>query len=175
MNKAARALKHLKHLVMPHQHVRRPFSSKTLHAIEDAITRCEATHAGQLRFAIEGSLSWAALLQGKTPRERALEVFSHLRVWDTEHNNGVLIYVLLADRCVEIVADRGIASRVPANEWEAVCHDMEAAFRSGEFKRGALAGIEAIGGLLSKHFPTQQGAAVELPARPVVVQSGSAH
>lgn len=114
------------------------------------------------------------MLEGKTPRERALEVFSHLRVWDTEHNNGVLIHVLLADRSVEIVADRGISSRVSANEWEAVCRDMEAAFRNGDFKCGALAGIEAIGGLLSQHLPAQQGAARELPAWPLIVGSGAA-
>lgn len=174
MNKAARIFKHLKHLVMPGRHVRRPFSSKTLHAIEETITQCEATHAGQLCFAIEGSLSWAALLEGKMPRARALEVFSHLRIWDTEHNNGVLIYVLLADRCVEIVADRGIASHVPAIEWEAVCRNMEAAFRAGDFKHGALAGIEAISGLLSQHFPTQQQASRELPAKPVIVGGGAA-
>nr|WP_296223747.1 TPM domain-containing protein [Ralstonia sp. UBA689] len=174
MNTSARIFKHLKHLVMPQRHVRRPFSAKTLHAIEEAITQCEATHAGQLCFAIEGSLGWVALLARRTPRERALEVFSHLRVWDTEHNNGVLIYVLLADRCVEIIADRGISSRVSTGEWEAVCRDMEAAFRAGDFKRGALAGIEAIGGLLSQHFPAQQGSARELPARPVIVGSGAA-
>jgi hypothetical protein len=174
MNKAARIFRHFKHLVMPRWHARQPFSGKTLRAIEEVITRCEATHAGQLCFAIEGSLGWTALFEGKTPRERALEAFSHLRVWDTEHNNGVLIYVLLADRCVEIVADRGISSRVSADEWDAVCHDMEVAFRAGDFKRGALAGIEAIGGILGKHFPAQQGDTTELPARPVIVGSGSA-
>lgn len=173
MNKVARIFKHLQHLVMPHRHVRRPFSTRTLHAIEEAILQCEATHAGQLCFAIEGSLGLTALLKGETPRERALEVFSDLRVWDTEHNNGVLIYVLLADRCVEIVADRGISSRVTAVEWEAVCRDMEAAFRAGDFKRGALVGIETIGRLLSKHFSAQQGAKSELPSRPVIVASGA--
>ncbi|CAJ0784260.1 hypothetical protein R8510_05236 [Ralstonia chuxiongensis] len=175
MNKIARVFKHLVHLVMPHRHVRRPFSTRTLHAIEEAILECEATHVGQLCFAIEGSLGLTALLKGETPRERALEVFSDLRVWDTEHNNGVLIYVLLADRCVEIVADRGISTRVPADEWDAVCRDMEAAFRAGDFKRGARAGTEAIGRLLSKHFPAQQLAARELPARPVIVGGGAAH
>lgn len=173
MNKAARIFKHLQHLVMPHRHVRRPFSTRTLHAIEEAILQCEATHAGQLCFAIEGSLGLTALLKGETPRERALEVFSDLRVWDTEHNNGVLIYVLLADRCVEIVADRGISSRVTAVEWEAVCRDMETAFRAGDFKRGALVGIETIGRLLSKHFSAQQGGKSELPSRPVIVASGA--
>lgn len=173
MNKAARIFKHLQHLVMPHRHVRRPFSTRTLRAIEEAILQCEATHAGQLCFAIEGSLGLTALLKGETPRERALEVFSDLRVWDTEHNNGVLIYVLLADRCVEIVADRGISSRVTAVEWEAVCRDMEAAFRAGDFKQGALVGIETIGRLLSKHCAAQQGAKSELPSRPVIVASGA--
>ncbi|MEF3061652.1 TPM domain-containing protein [Ralstonia solanacearum] len=174
MNQAARMFRHLKHIVMPHRHVRRPFSGTTLRAIEDAIARCEATHAGQLCFAIESTLGWAALLEGTTPRERALEVFSNLRVWDTEHNNGVLIYVLLADRCVEIVADRGISSRVPAEAWETLCRDMEAAFKAGDFKRGALAGIEAIGRLLSQHFPAPQDGVTELPARPVMLDGGSA-
>ena len=109
---------------------------------------------GEIRFAIETSL--APLHVSRTisaPRARALEVFAHLRVWDTEHNNGVLIYVQLADRDVEIVADRGFEGRVSPAEWEAVCRLMEEHFRAGRFKAGSIAGVDAIGDLLARHFP----------------------
>jgi uncharacterized membrane protein len=102
------------------------------------------------------------------PRERALEVFGLLRVWDTEHNNGVLVYVLLADRDVEIVADRGIHRHVGEAAWQRVCETMEAAFRAGRYEQGALAGIEAISALLAGAFP-RGGGADELPNRPVVI------
>lgn len=91
--------------------------------------------------------------RGTTGRARAIEVFATLGVWDTEHNNGVLIYVLLADHDIEIVADRGIASRVDAAAWTAIAGAMESAFRAGEFERGALDGIARIGALLAEHFP----------------------
>jgi len=103
-------------------------------------------------------------------RERAIEMFSNLRVWDTEHNSGVLIYLLLADHDIEIVADRGIAARVDPAAWEAVAQTMEAAFRQGEFERGALAGIEQIGALLAAHFPPFGHNPDELANRPVIVR-----
>jgi uncharacterized membrane protein len=110
------------------------------------------------------------VLQAVTPRERALEVFGLLRVWDTEDNAGVLVYLLLADRDVEIVADRGVHRRVGSGEWEAVCRGMEAEFRAGRFAEGAGAGIARINALLEAHFPRQAGdAAGELPDRPVIL------
>jgi uncharacterized membrane protein len=138
-----------------------------MQAIERAIRESEKTHRGQIRFAVEATLDTLPLLRGQTARARAVEVFSHLRVWDTEHNNGVLIYLLLADRDVEILADRGIHGRVSAEAWERVCREMEAAFRAGRFEDGALAGIRAVGALLAQHFPGTGGH--ELPDRPVVL------
>jgi uncharacterized membrane protein len=103
-------------------------------------------------------------------RERAIEVFSNLRVWDTEHNSGVLVYLLLADHDIEIVADRGIAARVAPAAWETVARTMEAAFRQGEFERGALAGIEEISALLAAHFPPSGHNPDELANRPVILR-----
>ncbi|CAG9172645.1 hypothetical protein LMG23994_02457 [Cupriavidus pinatubonensis] len=158
-----------KHLLMTHWQVRRTFPRETLLAIEQAIAASESTHIGQLQFAVEGALSFAALIRGLTARERAIEVFSRQHVWDTEHNNGVLIYLLLADRCVEIVADRGIHARVPQEEWDAICREMEDAFRRRAYKLGVLRGIEAIGDHLGAHFPAGVGGTNELLNTPVIL------
>jgi len=149
--------------------VRRAFPSHTLDAIERAIRETEARHAGQIRFAVEATLELAPLLAGQTAQQRAIEVFSRLRVWDTEHNNGVLIYLLLADRDVEIVADRGIHVKLGTETWEAICREMEAAFRNGQFEAGVLAGIHAVGEHLARHFPARSGNPNEMPDRPVVL------
>ena len=107
-----------------------------LTAIEQAIKAGEATHSGQIRFVVEGALDGAPLFRNQSARERALDIFSHLRIWDTAHNNGVLIYLLLADRDVEIVADRGIDAKVGTAGWEKICTEMETDFRAGNFERG---------------------------------------
>ena len=104
-----------------------------------------------------------------TPRERALQVFRDLRVWDTELRNGVLIYVLVADRDVEIVADRGAAARISPTEWEAACRLMKSHFRAGRFAEGAVAGVEAVGGLLEREFPPERGNRDELPNQPALL------
>jgi uncharacterized membrane protein len=149
--------------------VRRAFPPSALDAIECAIGETEARHDGQIRFAVEAALDLSPLLAGQTARERAIEVFSELRVWDTEHNNGVLIYLMLADRDVEIVADRGIHVRLGTETWETICRDMEAAFRNGQFEAGVLAGIHAVGAHLAHHFPARSGKPNEIPDRPVVL------
>jgi uncharacterized membrane protein len=159
----------MKHLSTGRAAVRRVFPLRTLDAIEQAIRSTEARHAGQIRFAVEAALELAPLLAGQTGQQRAIEVFSKLRVWDTEHNNGVLIYLLLADRDVEIVADRGIHVKLGKEVWEAICREMEAAFREGHFEAGVLAGIHAVGEHLSRHFPARSGKANEMPDRPVVL------
>ncbi|HEU0219907.1 MAG TPA: TPM domain-containing protein, partial [Gallionella sp.] len=135
----------MQHLSSGRAAVRRAFPPHALDAIERAIRETEARHNGQIRFAVEAALDLPPLLAGQTARERAIEVFSKLRVWDTEHNNGVLIYLLLADRDVEIIADRGIHVRLGTETWEATCREMEAAFRDGQFEAGVLAGIHAVG------------------------------
>lgn len=159
----------MRHLSVGRASVRRIFPSRTLDAIERAIRSTEARHAGQIRFAVEAALELAPLLAGQTAQQRAIEVFSKLRVWDTEHNNGVLIYLLLADRDVEIVADRGIHVKLGKEVWEAICREMEAAFLEGHFEAGVLAGIHAVGEHLSRHFPAHGGKINEIPDSPVVL------
>jgi uncharacterized membrane protein len=123
-----------------------------------------------LKVAVEGGLLPAALLRGVTSRERAVDLFSQLRVWDTENNTGVLIYVQFADRKIEIVADRGISARVRQEEWDAACAAMAKAFRAGRYEQGALAGIEHVSALLAQHLPPPPpGDRDELPDEPVVI------
>ena len=145
------------------------FTPAVLDEIEQAIRDGEATHCGQLRFVVEGALDGRPLFRNQAARERALDIFSHLRIWDTAHNNGVLIYLLLADRDVEIVADRGIDARVGQAGWDAICRDMEAAFRAGRFEDGVIKGVEAVSRELARHFPPQAGQRNELPDQPVVM------
>jgi uncharacterized membrane protein len=159
----------LRHLFATRWGTRRRFTAAVLARIETALKSIEAEHAGELRFAIETAFDLPELCYGVTPRERALQVFGHLGVWDTAGNNGVLIYVLMADHDVEIVADRAIAARVPQAEWDAVCRDMELHFRAGRFAEGAESGIAGVGRLLSQHFPGQSGDRDELPNRPVLL------
>jgi uncharacterized membrane protein len=140
-----------------------------MRAIEQAIRANEATHYGQVRFAVEAALDVVPLLRNQSARGRAIDVFSLLRVWDTAHNNGVLIYLLLADRDVEIVADRGIALRVAPDEWERICREVEQMFRDGRFEEGVLAGIRAVSRHLARHYPGQSKSSNELPDAPVVL------
>src|SRR6201984_3139620 len=125
-----------KHLIEHHWRARRIFTRPVRAGIEQAIKTGEATHSGQVRFVVEGALDGAPLFRDQSARERALDVFAHLRIWDTEHNNGVLIYLLLADRKVEIIADRGIDARVGARGWQDICRTMETDFRAGQFEAG---------------------------------------
>lgn len=159
----------LRHLLTPAWRTRHVFPPHHLRAIQHAIRTSESSHGGEIRFAIEAALDIGPLLRGQTARERALQLFSELRVWDTEQNNGVLIYVLLADRDVEIVADRGVHARVGIGDWEAICREMESAFRAGNFADGAIAGIAATGRLLAQHFPRRRGDRDELPDKPVIL------
>ncbi len=163
----------LRHVTASHWRTRMLFPPATLDAIEKAIASVESTHAGEIRFAIETALTPHRVLHDVAPRAHALDVFSHLRVWDTDANNGVLIYVQLADRDVEIVADRGFQGRVSPAEWEAVSRLMEEHFRAGRFQEGSIAGVEAIGRLLARHFPQTASRAAgshnELPDRPTLL------
>jgi len=158
-----------KHLLEHRWRVRRIFPPKVLANIEQAIKASEATHSGQIRFVVEGALDGAPLFRNQTARARALDIFSRLRIWDTAHNNGVLIYLLLADRDFEIVADRGIDTKVGAAGWEKICADMEADFRAGNFERGVIKGIEAVSRHLAAHFPKHGAGGNELPDAPVVI------
>ena len=164
----------IRHVAATHWRTRMLFPASTLDAIEQAIGRVEKAHTGEIRFAIEtalDALAYRARGDAAHPRARGVR---HLRVWDTDHNNGVLIYVQLADHTVEIVADRGFASRVSQPEWDAVCRLMEEHFRAGRFKAGSIAGVEALGALLARHFPSAAASEPgsqhnELPDRPTLL------
>jgi uncharacterized membrane protein len=158
-----------KHLLAHHWQARRRFPRRVLAAIEQAIRAGEATHSGQIRFVVEGALDGAPLFRNQPARERALDIFSHLRIWDTVHNNGVLIYLLLADRDVEIVADRGIDAKVGAAGWEKICADMETDFKAADFEGGVIRGIQAVSRQLAKYFPPHGKGPNELPDTPVVI------
>lgn len=157
------------HLVTSHWQVRRAFPTVTMRAIEQAIAASEANHKGEIRFAVEAALEVGPLLDGQTARERAIDVFSQLRIWDTEHRNGVLIYLLLADRNVEIVADRGIAQTVSGAEWELICQEMERAFVQRDFEGGALKGIEAVSRHLTHRYPADGIARNQVENAPVIL------
>jgi uncharacterized membrane protein len=154
---------------MTHWQVNRAFSRQALITIEQAIKLSETAHVGEIRFVAEGALDGTPLFKGQSARERAIDVFSQLRIWDTEHNNGVLIYLLLADRDVEIVADRGIHAEVGSREWENICRMMETAFKQANYEGGVVSGIQAVTQHLMKHFPSVRDDRNELPDKPVVL------
>jgi uncharacterized membrane protein len=148
--------------------LKRAFPEPVLDAIEQAIQTSEQQHSGEIRFAIETSLNLPTLLRDQSVRDRAIEVFSDLQVWDTRANNGVLIYLLLAEKDIEIVADCGFNEQVDAAEWQQVCSSMEQAFAEKRFKEGAVLGIEQVTTLISQYYPPQDGDENELPDRPIV-------
>jgi uncharacterized membrane protein len=149
--------------------VRAAFPPRAMSAIELAIAEQERRHDGELRFAVEAALPFSDLVRGISARERAIELFSRLRVWDTEQNCGVLIYLLLADKRVEIVADRGIDARVGHAAWESICGAMQREFAAGRFEDGVIAGVGAISDLLATHFPPRDANPDELPNVPIIV------
>ncbi len=164
-----RLIRLARHLVETRFATRLRFTPAVLDRLEAAVAAAEVAHQGELRIVIETDLDAWSILAGKSPRRRALEVFAGSRVWDTGDNNGVLIYVLFADRAVEIVADRGFNGLVTPAEWAAVCHVMETEFRQGRWEPGALAGVAAAAQLLARHFPGTGRQGNELPDRPVLL------
>ena len=159
-----------RHAVMPPWRWRLLFSEAVLDDIEKAIKHSEHQHRGELRFAVENALALGQVWRGISARQRAIEVFSNLRIWDTEEKSGVLIYILLADREVHIVADRGITKRVAQAEWDAVAKAMQKEFQRGDFLRGSRQGIERITMLLAAHFPPDGDNLNELADKPVIVK-----
>ena len=145
------------------------FPMATMHRIRDAIAAGELGHAGELCFAVEARYSIWDLFRGLQPRQRAQDVFSRLRVWDTRDNSGVLLYLQLAERRVELVADRGIASRVGAAEWQAICDAFAADIRTGPADAAVLSCVARINALLTLHFPAEASNPRELPDDPVVL------
>jgi uncharacterized membrane protein len=157
------------HIATDHRAVRRRFPAAALASLEAAIGAGEKRHRGQLCVAIEPSLPPLRVLRHITPWERALEVFGQLRVWDTEENSGVLLYLLLADRDVEIVADRGIHRKVGDARWRDICSELESELRAGRFGEGVARAVTRISDVLAEHFPRTQAGEDELPNRPVLL------
>ena len=163
-----RFFKHLICTALPASwQVRKHFSDSALSRIEKAIQQSEQLHAGEIRFVVEACLHPLEILCKKTPKRRALELFGRFNIWDTAQNNGVLIYLLLADRDVEIVADRGIHQHVGNDGWDAICHAMELEFKRGNFEAGVLQGLDEISHLLQKHYPAGADKSNELPNKPI--------
>jgi uncharacterized membrane protein len=159
----------LTHLFAPSVH--RTFPADRLQRIGEAIARDEARHAGELCFVVEAGLPWSALRAGQSARDRAGEVFDRLRIGETVGDTGVLIYLLLAERRIEILADRGLDGRISDAQWRGVCLLMEERMRAGDPEAAALAGVRAAGDLLAAHLPRGAGEANpdELPNTPVVL------
>lgn len=158
-----------RHVAMTPWTAAKAFPEAALDTIGRAVAEGEKSHRGEVRFVVEAELSTAQLWANLGSRERARQVFAAMGVWDTEENNGVLVYVLLADHRVEIVADRGIGARVEAAQWEAVCRTMQAAFREGRYEAGAVAGVQAVSALIAAHYPARAGDRNELPDRPAMI------
>lgn len=158
-----------KHLFTTQAAGRRAFPPTTLKAIEAAIAEGENLHHAEVRLIVEHSLSSCAIWRRTTSRQRAIELFSQYRIWDTEENCGVLIYVNLADRKVEIIADRAVSKRVTNEEWLAVCRTMTQGFAKGEFHDSSSAAMMQLNALLQSHFPASGDHPNQLPNQPIVL------
>ena len=174
MNKFHRILRHL---WRDTQDAKRAVPPDVLHKLTRRVTASERMHTGQIRICVEASLPMSYLWRlgphtgiHQLVRQRALMLFGKLRVWDTEHNNGVLVYLQLAERAIEIVADRGLSRHVPAGDWQAMTQRMGAAFAEGRFEDGLTQALEEVTALLVLHFPPVEGEVRtnELPDAPVL-------
>ena len=165
-----RWLRIFKHRWLDEADARRALGAAALQQLQARVAASERQHSGEIRLCIEASLPLSYLWRGASARERALAMFGKLRVWDTEHNNGVLIYLLLAERAIEIVADRGLNRVVDAAQWRALTDGMAASFQAGQYETGLIAAVDAVGALLSQHFAIAAHVANpnELPDAPVV-------
>ena len=158
-----------KHVAMTPASARRAFSDATMQAIARAIGEGERRHRGEVCFVVEAELTTAQLWRDLSARDRAREVFASQGVWNTEENNGVLVYVLLADHAVEIVADRGIDARVDATEWQRIVSEMDARLQAGQYEAGALTGINGVAELLARHFPDAGEGRNQIPDQPIMM------
>lgn len=166
MNKFSRALRHLS---TTRYSGKKAFPCATLTAIQQAIADGESLHRAEIRLIVEPSLELSAILAGVSSRQRAHELFSQYRIWDTEENAGILIYIELADHQVEIVADRGIAGLIPKHHWQAVCKTMTEGFAQGKYHDSVLAGLHQLNALLQEHFPEQETQANQLSNKPILL------
>jgi uncharacterized membrane protein len=160
----------IRHLFLDPLELRRAFPRASLEKIGRSVGEHERRHRGELRVVIEGGMPLQSLALRRTARERAAQLFARLGVGNTKDRAGVLIYLLLADRRVEILADRGIHERVGDAAWATICGTMEQAFAAGRFEEGLLAGLAAASDLLARHFPADEGDNPnELPDAPVTL------
>jgi uncharacterized membrane protein len=166
----SRLVRLLRHRWFDERDAARALDAAALERLEQQVATSERRHSGEIRLSIEAGLPLSYLWRRASARERAVAIFGKLRVWDTEHNNGVLIYLLLAEHAIEIVADRGLARRVPQAHWDQVLAGMREAFRAGHFESGLQAAVSAVDAMLAEHFPLAAGAANpnELPDTPDV-------
>ncbi|MBC7954303.1 MAG: TPM domain-containing protein [Cytophagales bacterium] len=165
-----RWLRILKHRLLDEGDARRALGVGTLERLQARVASSERAHSGEIRICVEAGLPLSYLWRGATARQRAVTMFGKLRVWDTEHNNGVLIYLLLAEHSIEIVADRGLSRYVEAAQWQALTSHMAAAFKAGRYEEGLNAAVDAVSALLDQHFPVEDHVANpnELPDAPVI-------
>lgn len=166
---ATKSLKRLwRHLWLDAGDARRALDQAALDRLQQRVVQSERQHTGEIRVCVESGLPLSYLRRGAPARERAVMMFAKLRVWDTEHNNGVLIYLLLAEHAIEIVADRALARLVPQAEWDRLAAGMAQAFREGRFEAGLMQAIEGVERHLVQHFSLAEGVqrANELPDRP---------
>ena len=162
------ALRIIKHLFTSPRRVYSYFSADALSRITSKIAESELRHGGELRVVVEAALEWQDLIQGKTAHDRAIELFSHHLVWDTERNSGVLLYVLLADREFEILADRGVSKVIGKDRWHDIAHQVEGFFREGKYEEGVTKAIDEITLDLVTHFPPLEGDVNDLPNAPIL-------
>ena len=157
----------LRHRWLDETDTARALGPEALARLEARVAASESQHSGEIRLCVEAGLPLSYLWRGATSRQRAVTMFGKLRVWDTEHNNGVLIYLLLAEHAIEIVADRGLTRHVPQAQWETMVAQMRDAFRAKRFEDGLLQAIDAVDALLRRYFPLAPGQANpnELPDR----------
>jgi uncharacterized membrane protein len=158
----------LKHRLWDGSDARRVLPAAVLRKFEHQVSASETLHSGEIRVCVEASLPLSYLWRNAPARERAIAMFGKLRVWDTEHNNGVLIYLLLAERRIELVADRALNRCVSAEEWQKLVDSMSTDFREQRFEQGLVNAIEGVSTLLIKHFPitTYSRGINELPNAP---------
>ena len=160
-----------RHLWLDERSLRRVVRKDALDRLEARIAAAERGHSGEIRLCIEAALAWPLVWRHVSPRARAVALFSDLRVWDTEQNNGVLIYLLLAEHAIEIVADRGLARRMSTEQWRAVMDPLRDALKRGDFERGLGEAIEAVATVLRSQYPLADDArdTNELTDRPYVI------
>ena len=160
----------LRHRLLDEDDTRKAIPPELLERLKGRVAASENRHSGEIRICVEASLPSSYVWRDATPRQRAVAMFGKLRMWDTEHNNGVLVYLLLAERAIEIVADRGLSKLVPQAEWAAMVQRMSAAFREDRFEDGLTQALEEVSALLVQHFPLAPGESNsnELPDEPVL-------